>query len=109
MPLIRRLDHVARGSGIHFGHRALSSSGQIGYKERMLNGGTIQSLRFGKHLHQRYGRGVMGRGVMGKGTALPEADTVPTPYNVQLPGGRMKRSAEMTKERVIAKLQKLTR
>lgn len=108
MPLIRRLDHVAQGSGIHFSSRSLSSGGQIGYRGHMLNGGTIQSLRFGKHLNQRYGRGVMGKGVMGRG-ALPEAETVPTPYNVQLPGGRMKRAAEMTKERVIAKLQKLTR
>lgn len=74
----------------------------------MLNGGTIQTLRFGKHLYQRYGRGVMGRGVMGRG-ALPEADTIPTPYNVKLPGGRMKRPSEMTRERVIAKLQKMTR
>jgi hypothetical protein len=72
----------------------------------MLNGGTVQSLRFGKHLYQRYGRGVM---ASGKGVKLPEEETIPTPYNVQLPGGRMKRPSEMTKERVIAKLQKLTR
>lgn len=106
MPLIRRLDHVAHGSGRHFSRRALSG-GTMHYQGQSLAGGSVQHMRYGERWRRQDGGGVMGRGIMGRGV-VPVADTIPTPYNVQLPGGRMKRPSEMTKERVIAKLQKLT-
>lgn len=108
MPLIRRLDHVAHGSGVHFSARSLSN-GLMHFNPQTMNGGMVHSMRYGHRYHRRYGGGIMGRGIMGRGAGLPEAETIPTPYNVQLPGGRMKRPTEFTKERVIAKLQKLTR
>lgn len=107
MPLIRRLDHVAHGSGIKYGTRHLAG-GRIHFRPKALNGGMIHTLRYGKRFHKRYG--VSAGGIMARqGGALPDSETIPTPYNVQLPGGRMKRSREMTKEHVIARMAKLSR
>ena len=106
MPHIRRLDHVIQGTGIHFGSRSLIG-GRISYRPHTLNGGLIHHLRYHKWNNHRRGRGVMSaRGIMGKG--IPEADLIPTPYNVKLPGN-MKRSREMSKEAVIARMAKLQR
>lgn len=104
MPHIRRLDHISHGSSLHFGRRQLIG-GKIHYRHHFSgNGGMIHNLRFHRH-----GRGwfLAGHGVRAHGGALPESETIPTPYNVQLPGGRMKRPSRMTKEHVIAKMRKL--
>jgi hypothetical protein len=106
MPLIRKLDHVIQGAGVHFGTRSLVG-GRITFRNATLNGGAIHNLRYGKWMNHRRGRGVMGgRGVMSYG--LPMVDTIPTPYNTNIPG-RMKRSREMSKESVIARMAKLQR
>lgn len=98
------MDHVAHGSAHHFGRRHLTADNKLFYRPNTVNGGMIHALRYGHH-----GRGYSGRGIMANrsGGALPVSETIPTPYNVQLPGGRMKRPSQMTKERVIAKLQKI--
>jgi hypothetical protein len=102
MPLIRKLDHVLHGPNINFGER-YTQSGLVRYRPTGLNGGFIHSTRYVKWAHR--GHGIMGRGIMGKG--IPETELIPTPYNVQLPGGTMKRPREMSKAEVIRKMAKL--
>jgi hypothetical protein len=106
MPLIRSIDHVIHGTGVLYGNRCLTGSG-ISFVPHTHNGGSLHSHRYGKWLNfrninahsHRHGKGIQGRG-------LPETDVIPTPYNIQLPGGTMKRPRDMSKAEVIRKMAK---